>query len=73
MDIYLIWATDGEAIWLAGAWDDESRAENPQGWEEELEKHRKSHGAENVRVAKAVVDFYRVEDLFSVPDLGHLK
>lgn len=70
MDIHLIWATDGDAIWLVGAWDEDTIAENYQGYTDELARHQKDHGHDNVRVVKASVDFDAVQAAFQTPHIG---
>lgn len=70
MDIYLIWATDGDAIWLVGAWDDDSVAENNEGYREEVKRHQADYGHDNVRVVKASIDFDAVARTFQVPSIG---
>lgn len=73
MNIYLIWAVDGDdtsAAWLIGAWDDDSVSGNREGYEQELASHRKDYGAEAVRVVKARIDFDAVLRAFEVPGIG---
>lgn len=76
MDIYLIWAQDGDGYgnyrWLVGAWDDESIGENYKGYEEAVAKAREEHGAENIRVVKARIDFDKVVEAFEPADVGAL-
>lgn len=70
VDIYLIWATDGDAIWLVGAWDGDSVAENATGYREDVECHRNAHGHDNVRVVRASIDFDAVARAFQTPSIG---
>lgn len=74
MDIYLIWAQEsgGEYRWLVGAWDDDSIGENREGYELDLTQARAEHGAQNIRVVKAHIDFDKVTAAFDVPSVGTL-
>jgi len=65
MDIYMIWAHEAGNAWVIDTWDADSIHGNGFGWEEAKDKAYEIHGAENVRVIKAVVDFDKVLAAFT--------
>lgn len=72
MTIWMIWVQEPStgALWLVESWDDDSTAENTTGWEEAVQKARKEHGAENVRIVRGDVDFNVIEKAFQIPNAG---
>jgi len=69
MDIWMIWATDGDVRWLVAAWDDDSVSDNNDGWLSEVEQARRDHG-ENFRIVRASIDFDAVDAAFAPPSVG---
>ncbi len=70
MEVYLIFATmdeDPGSAWAVGVWDEYSLEVNYDGYLEELNKARKEHGPENVRVVRAVLDGSVVERAWEIP------
>jgi len=60
MDVYMIWAItpdQPDAPWLVSAWDSESRAENEDGWLEDLAAAEEINGARNIRVTRSSVNY----------------
>lgn len=41
MKVWMIWVQGDDSTWLESAWDDESTAENPDGWQTEVDRVRK--------------------------------
>lgn len=67
MKVWLIWAKDEgvlEHVWLVDAWDDETVAENGDGFKEKLAEVRKDHGVDNVVVTVTNVDIGKVYNAF---------
>lgn len=64
MDIYMIWAADGNFHWLVDAMDDDSIQANDSGWLELKQQAYDDHGYENIRIIKATVDMDAVEAAF---------
>lgn len=67
MKVYLIWAIVPDqptAPWVVAAWDEESRAENEDGWLEELAAAEKEYGARHIRVTVTGVNYDRVRSAF---------
>lgn len=69
MKIWMIWAQDSGATWLVGAWDDETRDEVPERWDEELAHAIADHGADNVRVLATSIAMANVHTAFEPPEL----
>lgn len=72
MDIYVIWAIvpdQPDAPWVVGAWDAESRAENEDGWLEDLAKAEEEYGARFIRVTRSKVDYDKVVAAFAPVDV----
>ena len=70
MDIYLILATvdeDPDSAWTIGAWDEYRMDGDYDGYVDFLNKARKEHGAENVRVVRATLDHSVVRRAWLVP------
>lgn len=67
MDIYMLWASDGDVLWLVDAWDDDTIAENHSGWTEKISQAEKDYGPSNVRIIKATVNFDSIRKAFEVP------
>ena len=64
MKIFMIWARSHNEIWLVAAWDDESIGANPEGYQEELDKARRDHGANDVAVTISEINFNAVRKSF---------
>ncbi len=66
MKIWMIWIEDdsGEFHWMSTAWDDDSTAENHEGWQEAVKKARDEFGAERVRILSTDIDFDAVVAAF---------
>lgn len=74
MKIWMIWVKDPDetTLWLAAAWDDESKDINPSGWDKELAKVAEEQGAQNIRVVTSRIDFDSVWAAFQPTDIGKL-
>lgn len=67
MDVFIIWAIlpdQPDAPWAIAAWDDESIAENEEGWLEALAEAENEHGGRNVRVTKTSINYDNVVAAF---------
>ncbi|QIG57800.1 hypothetical protein SEA_PAULODIABOLI_65 [Microbacterium phage PauloDiaboli] len=67
MDIFIIWAIvpdQPQAPWAVAVWDDESVAENEDGWLEALAKAEEEYGGRYVRVTKTSVNYDAVISAF---------
>jgi hypothetical protein len=67
--IWTLWVQADEATWLEGAWDDESTAENHDGYLEAVDKAArvaKDNGGE-MRVIAIDVPYESVFSAFKVP------
>lgn len=62
MKIWMIWAMEDDMIWLEEAWDDDTTAENHEGWERAVEKARQAY--DHIRITSTMVDFDKVRDAF---------
>lgn len=71
MKVWMIWVMDpcGEFVWLQDAMDDDTTAENWQGWESKVKEAMDTHGGENVRVTTTTVDIDKVFDAFKFPEI----
>lgn len=69
MKIWMIWVSDGEATWLSTAWDDESRGEAREQWDEELAETIATHGLDHVRVLTTDIAMTNVQAAFEPPVL----
>lgn len=67
MKVWTIWVCSGDVTWLAGAWDNESVAINPEGWHEALAKEREAYGDDCVSIVSTTVDFEAVLATFAAP------
>lgn len=71
MKVWLIFIQEerGETTWLEAAWDDESTAENPEGWQKEVDRCRElaDRNDYEMRVASATIP--GVHGLFETPEL----
>lgn len=65
MTVWQIWVRGDDHIWLEAAWDDDSTAENPEGWKKTVDRCRALSPTYEVRVQKVSVP--GVFDLFEVP------
>lgn len=74
MKIWMIWVKDPDeaTLWLAAAWDDESKDINPSGWDKELAKAAEEQGAQNIRVLTAHVNMDAIHSAFRPADAGKL-
>lgn len=70
MKLRVIFVRDMTAIWVVNAWDHDSMDENPQGWEEALEKARADHPDYEVRLMDVVVPWSKVDALFDIPEVS---
>lgn len=64
MDVWMIWLQADDHTWLEAAWDNEATAENPTGWDAEVERVRKlaAEGLYDMRIQKVLVP--KVYELF---------
>lgn len=69
--IVVLQECEPDAPWVAGAWDEYSIDNNPEGYNEELEKH-KSKSCQ-VRVLPIIVPEANVMALFNPPDPIEVK
>ena len=69
LDVFMVWATDptdpSNMIWLVDAADADSVDDNKSGWDEAVDKARKLHGAENVRVTVTSINYGALEQSFN--------
>lgn len=69
-DIYMIWVyapNDPSTVWLLDAWDAPSVEANHEGWRKVLEKARRDHRHDWVRVIKAPLDMSAVRRAWDTP------
>lgn len=65
MKVWLIWVQAGDdATWLEAAMDDQTTAENRQGWEEEVDRVRKLAYENDYEMRIQPVEVPGVFDLF---------
>jgi hypothetical protein len=72
MDVFIIWAIvpdQPDAPWVVGAWDDYSRSENEDGFQEDLAKAEEVYGARFIRVTKTSVNYDKVIAAFEPPEV----
>lgn len=67
MNVWLIWVQGDDATWLEAAWDDESTAGNPSGWQDEVNRVRKLAFENNYEMRIQEVTVPGVFDLFEIP------
>ncbi|WP_159600561.1 hypothetical protein [Agromyces humi] len=72
-DVWMIWATETErndVLWLVGAWDDATTAENNLGWADAVKQAKSDHGADNIQIIKTTIDLDAVHAAFNA-DAAH--
>lgn len=69
MKLWLILIQENDHTWLEAAWDDDSTAENPEGWKAEVDRCKKlaEENGYEIRICWTQVD--GVFDLFDTPKL----
>jgi len=68
MDIYAIWVQSDGEIWLYEAWDGATaQDENPQGYQEVLQKAYEAYGIHGVRAQRLTIPYENVKSLFEIP------
>lgn len=67
MKIWLIWMQGDDHTWLETAWDDESTAENHEGWREAVDKARKLAYEEKYEMRIQAIEVPGVYELFEIP------
>lgn len=74
MKIWMIWVKDPDdgTLWLAEAWDEESRDLNPDRWAEKVLEATLEQGAQNIRVLTAHVNTDAIHSAFRPADAGKL-
>lgn len=62
MKVWLIWAREGVMghVWVVDAWDDETVAENNDGFQQKIAEARRDNGTDNVVVTVTNVDIDKV-------------
>jgi hypothetical protein len=65
--VWMIWVQGDDSTWLEDAWDDESTAQNPQGWQEVVDKARKMAYEANYELRIQQVEVPSVHALFDIP------
>jgi hypothetical protein len=69
MKVWLIWVQGDDATWLEGAWDDESTAENNDGWQEEVKRVRKLALDNNYEMRIQLANVPGVYEMFEIPEV----
>ena len=67
MKVWMIWLQGDDQTWLEAAWDDETTAENHEGWQAEVDRCRKLAYEEKYEMRIQCVEVPRVYDLFEIP------
>jgi hypothetical protein len=67
MRVWLIFVQGDDATWLEAAWDDESTAANPDGWQHEVNRVRKLAFDSNYEMRTIEADIPGVFDAFEIP------
>ena len=67
MEVILIWVRERDVIWLYNAWDEYSRDENSEGFDECVARAHKNHGDGDVRLQRVIVPGESIEQLFEIP------
>ncbi len=63
----MVWLQGNDATWLEVAWDDESTAASPDGWQEQVDKARKIAFENNYELRIQEVTVPGVYELFDIP------
>jgi len=69
MRLRTIWVQADDTTWLEAAWEDEMTAENPRGWEAEIDRVRTLAHKNGYEMRMAVVEFNGgpIYDAFDAP------
>jgi hypothetical protein len=65
----MIWMQGDDSTWLEAAWDDESTAENNDGWQKEIERVRRLAFDNNYEMRIQKVEVPGVYGLFNIPEV----
>ena len=69
MKIWMIWVQGDDTTWLEGCWDDESTAQNPEGWQAYVDRCKKLAHDNNYEVRIASSEIKGVYGLFETSEL----
>jgi hypothetical protein len=69
MKVWLIVMQGDDSTWVEDAWDDDSTAENHQGWEEAVEKARQTVRDNDYELRVIPVEIDGIHEAFDVPEL----